>query len=250
LLLLFLIPPPGSEIAREATAEAVWVKSVAPDKTQCRKVTLSGEVAAGQEWNSAFGEGWVFRVIPILGKEYSGWDLVVDRDKGGGYPDALLVATPPYGSLNEREIGTTFGMRAQDAIAWWPRRFHFLTSTADLARGRELFRTVTAGDKMAREKETAATAELLTLIDSDRERSSGEFKILDAKLTPGAADPPLFAQQWTARLGQVPHTIVPAKGAASARGELLEIRFVVTLWLPERWKTPAGLGSLAASCAE
>jgi len=122
-----------------AGPEAHGVSPVADmkDTRVCRKVELTGEVSAGQEWSAAVGEGWIFRVVPIAasGKGYTGWDLVMDRaggDRavGGGYPDALLLATPPYGSLNEREIGTTFGMRAQDSIAWTPRRFRFFDVSA------------------------------------------------------------------------------------------------------------------------
>src|SRR5665213_3941000 len=63
---------------------------------RCRKILLTGEVNAGQEWKAAFGEGWMFRVVPIQpGKEgYSGWDLVVDRNN---LPDILTHC-------------------------WWPRR--------------------------------------------------------------------------------------------------------------------------------
>src|ERR1700738_1509554 len=78
--------------------------------SSCRKVVLKGEVNAGQVWKAALGQGWVFRIQPIQPGPagYSGWDLVVDRDPPVGYPDALLLATPPYDSINEREIGTTF----------------------------------------------------------------------------------------------------------------------------------------------
>ena len=102
-----------------------------PTQAVCEKLELLGEVHAAQEWKAAFGEGWVFRLIPIHpgNAGYSGWDLVVDREAGAGFPDALLLATPPYRSINEREVGTTFGVRAQDAIGWNPRSFHFLTDS-------------------------------------------------------------------------------------------------------------------------
>ena len=109
-----------------------------PRQVTCSKVELQGEVNRGQEWRAAIGQGWAFRVLPVAGTEYSGWDLAIDRD--GIYPDALLLATPPYGSLNQREIATTFGLRAQDAIAWQPRKFHFLTSEKGLTQARELYR--------------------------------------------------------------------------------------------------------------
>jgi len=72
------------------------------------QVVLTGEAGEGQQWRAAFGQGWAFRVLPIQPGPagYSGWDLVVDREQPAGYPDALLLATPPYNSINEREVGT------------------------------------------------------------------------------------------------------------------------------------------------
>lgn len=100
----------------------------APPRHTCQRVDLQGEVRAGQEWRVALGQGWIFRMLPIASAQagYSGWDLVIDRDPPAGYPDALLLATLPYNSINQREIGTTFGLRAQDAIGWNPRSFRFL----------------------------------------------------------------------------------------------------------------------------
>jgi len=59
--------------------------SGAPTQAVCEKLELLGEVHAAQEWKAAFGEGWVFRLVPIQpGKAgYSGWDLVVDRESAG-----------------------------------------------------------------------------------------------------------------------------------------------------------------------
>ena len=68
--------------------------------------------------------------VPALDAAYSGWDMVVDRIPPAGFPDALYLATPPYNSINQREIGTTYGLRAQDAIGWNPRSFRFLTDPA------------------------------------------------------------------------------------------------------------------------
>ena len=107
----------------------------------CRKVVLDGEASAGQEWKSTIGGGWVFRLVPIVaGKSgYTGWDLVVDRLPGAGFPDALYLATPPYNSINEHEVGTTFGLRAQDAIGWNPRSFHFLTNASEFREAQLIY---------------------------------------------------------------------------------------------------------------
>jgi len=235
-----------------------------PHSGQCSSVTLTGEVKEGQEWKAAIGEGWIFRLAPIQpsGRGYSGWDLVVNRAEDANYPDALLVASPPYGSLNEREIGTTYGLRAQDAIAWSPRRFHFLTSIQDWRRAREFYRdlmAVQAGQQAGKDgrngsAQSVTAAKLLTMLSDSGKMGSGVFTVQDARLIAGVGDPPAYAQQWAAHLSDVPHTTeqsgVSPGASPSSRGELRWIRFAVTLTLPASWKTPPELRSLAATCAE
>lgn len=221
----------------------------APHASACQRVVLTGEVDAGHEWKAGFGQGWVFRVVPIEpGKAgYSGWDLVVDQERPAGYPDALLLATPPYNSINEREIGTTFGLRAQDAIGWNPRSFHFLTDPAALREGQKLFLAL---DRSRPEHGDPATAERTRkLMALEAKASAGEFRILDARLTPGMADAVPYAQNWAIQSARTPHTVVAPKGSApSARGELEWMRFSITLWLPEGWKAPRGAQEGLGAC--
>ncbi len=240
--------------------------SAAKPKT-CTRVVLTGEVEANQQWQALMGEGWVFRLVPIRpasgidGQSYSGWDLTVDRvqEPESGYPDALLLGTPPYGSLNEREIGTTFGLRAQDAIAWEPRHFHFFTSMNDLRRGRDLYRQLMplkTGTKSPDQPESVSrnTTELLSLISNPAHVGAGTFAILDAKFIAGIADPPPYAQQWATHLTRVPHTTLQSAGPSSPLGEIRWIRFTATLWLPSHWQLPAtpqaGFHSDSATCAQ
>ncbi len=216
---------------------------------ECRRVVLTGEVKSGEEWHAEIGQGWVFRVVPIGGpleRKYSGWDMVVDRARGGGYPDALLLATPPYGSLTEREVGTTFGLRAQDAIGWNPRRFRFLLSEKDLATGRSLY-AATLSAASGSEAQRYASTKLLGLLG---QVGQGEFRVLDARLRMGTADPTGFARQWALRLKETPHTVEQPLGSATARGELLWVRFTTTLWFPAKWKLPAGVESAMAKCSQ
>ena len=214
---------------------------------------LRGEVRAGQEWTAPIGQGWVFRVLPIQpaqdpnGVKYSGWDLVVDREQPTGFPDALLLATPPYNSINQREMGTTFGLRAQDAIGWNPRSFRFLTSPAALAEGQRLF-SATGGAG----KNTSEQAKVMErLIALGREAATGQFRILDARLVPGVGDAAEFAQNWALAAAHTPHSYeAAADGKSTAQGELRWIKFSITLWLPQEWKTPKELKTEAAFCAE
>jgi hypothetical protein len=217
----------------------------------CRKIALEGEVSAGQEWKTPIGEGWVFRLVPIVpGKTgYSGWDLTVDRERPAGYPDALLLATPPYGSIGEREVGTTFGLRAQDAIGWNPRSFRFLTLPEDFREGRALFQTLGTAGASGRADAPAAKA-LKRLMELAGRSSPGEFRILDARLAPGVADAAPFAESWALAAGRTAHTVEPsASGKSTPQGELHWMRFSIALWLPAGWKAPRQVQATMGSCS-
>ena len=227
----------------------------------CQKIELTGEVKAGQEWESAFGQGWVFRVLPIQPGQagYSGWDLVVDREEPEGFPDALLVATPPYSSINEREIGTTFGLRAQDAIGWNPRSFRFLTDPKAFRESQEHFRALLAVPAGKTQPGTAASPpdgsaqeqNVRWLMAVGAKSSVGAFRILDARLTPGVADAAPFAQNWALAFPRTAHTSEPAQsGKSTPLGELHWMRFSVTLWLPSGWKAPRELHAVRGACSQ
>jgi len=174
-----------------------------------------------------------------------------------GYPDALLLATMPYNSINEREIGTTFGLRSQDAIGWNPRSFRFLSDPSALREAQGLFRVMTG-------KETATSAPgkpqdaslpqahaAARLLELQKRAAAGEFRILDARIVPGVGDPVSYAQGWALASSRVPHHIDSTPdGRSSARGVLNWIRFSLTLWLPARWNVPPGLHALPAACPD
>jgi hypothetical protein len=234
---------------------AVQGQAAAPQAPVCEKIVLSGEVKAGQEWKAAFGQGWVFRVLPIQpGKAgYSGWDLVVDREQPAGFPDALLVATPPYSSINQHEVGTTFGLRAQDAIGWNPRSFRFLTQPEAFKESQKLFQ-ILGGIKPGAQAPAASSAAGIAIerqLKINRESSPGQFRILDARLAPGVSDAVSYAENWALASPRTPHTFEPATaGKSTPLGELHWMRFSVTLWLPGAWKAPEQLHAQKAACSE
>ena len=211
-----------------------------PQSISCRVVTLTGQVAAGSTWQAPIGQGWEVRLVPIAGP-YSGWDIVAAPAGDSAYPDAVLLATPPWGSITEREIGNTFGLRAQDAVAWMPRRFHFLTSPEQLARARKAFPSAVAGGAAAASASKALLAEVA-------HASAGELSITGAKLVAGVADPPAFAQQWASHLSRVPYQQLPANGNSTPRGEIRSIDFRIRLWLPAYWVLPQGLKAEQSIC--
>jgi hypothetical protein len=178
---------------------------------------------------------------------------VVDRDLPAGYPDALLLATLPYNSINEREIGTTFGLRAQDAIGWNPRSFHFLSSASDFRDAQQWFRQMVARGVNATSTgssgdQNKAMAQLLQL---QGRASSGQFRIVDARIVPGIADPQPFARGWALAASRMQYEVVPAlPGESTQRGRLAWMRFALTLWLPARWKVPAQWHAVPGPCQE
>jgi hypothetical protein len=230
-----------------------------PPKAACTRMVFEGEVSAGGYWTVPLGEGWVFRVVPIppLQAGYSGWDLVVDRQAPAGYPDALLLASMPYNSINEREIGTTFGLRAQDAIGWNPRSFRFIADPADFREARQLFQLIpanagvpseTGGSVDPKQGDRQAMARLLEI---RQHAATGEFRIVDAHIVPGAADPAPYARTWSVASSQTPHTIEEAPGGkSSALGALTRMRFALTLWLPAGWRVPASVHGQRMACPE
>ncbi len=246
-------------------AFVLWVLSVSvchargSATTVCQKVTLGGEVRAGKEWNAAIGQGWVIRVLPIVPglTGYSGWDLAVDRSQPTGYPDALLLATLPYKSINEREVGTTYGLRAQDAIGWNPRSFHFLSIPADFSEAQQLYRSLSSdgivdkGSSNNPEASRRNARAMQRLMALQKQAATGEFRILDAGLVPGVADPPSFAQNWALASASTTYQVEPSPpGKSTALGRLNWIRFSITIWLPAGWKLPPELHGMGKNCPE
>jgi hypothetical protein len=230
-----------------------------PPKAACMRVVFEAEVTAGGYWTIPLGEGWVFRVVPItpLQAAYSGWDLVVDRQPPAGFPDALLLATMPYNSINEREIGTTFGLRAQDAIGWNPRSFRFITSPGDFREARQLFQSLTTkiepqsapgGSVDPKQGDRQAMARLLAIREH---AATGEFRIVDAHIVAGVGDPAPYAQTWAVASSRTPHTVEDAPGGkSSALGAMTWMRFAVTLWLPAGWVVPASVHGQRMACPD
>lgn len=224
-----------------------------PSRQRCTKVELKGQINAGQSWQAPLGQGWVFRILPIPPGQvgYSGWDLTVDRDPPAGYPDALLLATLPYNSINEREVGTTFGLRAQDAIGWNPRSFHIMIDPASFREAQQLYLELAKAGALSGAVAQKGSQDIDRLLRLQKNTAAGELHIEDVRLNPGIADPAPFAQAWTLAALRMPHEIVAAPdGKSSQRGSLEWMRFSVTLWLPGAWKLPEGLHGVPAPCVQ
>ena len=245
-------------LALTVLAHAMALCQVAPPPSPtCARVVIEGEVSAGSEWSSSLGEGWVFRVLPIAPSkpEYSGWDLVVDREPPAGFPDALLLATMPYNSINEREIGTTFGLRAQDALGWNPRSFRFLTDPVDFREAQQAFKALMNTGALnptpaqPPDPTSPGLRAMTRLLALQKRASSGEVRILDAHIVPGVSDPAPYAQSWALASSQTRQEVDAARdGKSSPLGSLNWMRFVLTLWLPRGWRAPTPLHSASVPC--
>lgn len=233
----------------------------APAPRTCTRIVLTGEVSAGREWKAPFGEGWVFRVVPIprdkTAAGVGGWDLVADRAEAAGFPDAVLVANPPYNLINSREVGTSFGLRAQDAIGWNPRQFRFMTSRKPFRQAQKLYLMLDRyGELGGKAQETASAGKQTELKRSmerfeklARESSPGEFHILEARLTPGAATAKPYAANWAFQSAGTPHTdVVAPDGMPTPLGSLEWMQFSVTLWLPGSWRAPRNIQQPPGPC--
>jgi hypothetical protein len=171
----------------------------------------------------------------------------------------LLLATPPYDSINQREVGTTFGLRAQDAIGWNPRNFRFLTdpdafrkaqklyfalhSTPDTNRHDRDVVQVAEHSKPADERPSASES----LMELAAHSATGQFRILDGRLTPGTANALPYAQNWALQQRNIPHTITSTT-SPTPYGKLDALRFEITLLLPTNWETPKKLQASRAPC--
>lgn len=208
---------------------------------------------------SAFG-GWCRdRHVPLSGRLSGGTrSLVLDREpalsgrRKGLWSAVLLTILIPAWLGCPRELGTTYGMRAQDAIGWMPRRFRFLSTVEQWKRARELYGTVMPGARCGAGSDVADRKLLETV--GGPGVGYGEFAVEDARLVAGVGDPPAFARQWAANLERLPHTLVQSEGpsgdAGMPLGALKWIRFHAEPTFPKGWKLPSGLGGKATSCAE
>ena len=89
------------------------------------------------------------------------------------------------------------------------------------------------------------------LLEINRNSSAGQLRILNAKLTPGIADPAPFAQKWALQSARTPHTIAPSTAAnPTPLGQLHSMQFSITLWLPANWRAPKTLQSTPSPCPQ
>jgi hypothetical protein len=195
----------------------------------CWRGVVEGEVRAGESFARpiggglevrlealSWGSGWLLRVLPVSGPR--------------PVHDYAELATPPYASVSPLLLSTDFSFRAQDAVAWNPRRFRFAASAKEFAQMAAMY------ERYSRVSPPAAGVEneLATVVSQAPE---GTLQILDARLIPGTANQAQMAAMVASHFNTTPHTVEePMQGKGSALGKLSWVRFRISLQLPRGFK--------------
>jgi hypothetical protein len=200
----------------------------------CRSVAFDGAVKAGQAFEKPISAQWVFLLEPVK----SGWFIrVLERGKPRTEHNAAELATPPYHSVTPLSITTDMSFRAQDAIAWNPRRFRYAGSEPAYQKLVQLYPEVMKGNAAA----SVAVAEVV------QAQPEATLTITHAELVPGSADQAGLAATVASHLDTTPHSV--AAGPESALGKLVALSFKVEMDLPVGGLPLAGAPSQTIPCS-
>lgn len=195
----------------------------------CRFEVIEGEVKAAESFTRPIGNGLEIRLEALSWA--SGWALRVLPIHGPRPAhDYIELATPPYTSVSPLLLSTDYSFRAQDAVAWNPRRFRFIASATDFANIAAVYERYNKTTPPAPD----AANELATLVSKAPE---GSLQILDARLIPGTANQAQTAIGVASHFNTTAHTVEEAAGGqGTALGKLMWIRFRIRLELPSGFR--------------
>jgi hypothetical protein len=231
-------------------SSAVDRASAAPAKTAgagvCRRGVIEGEVRAGESFTRpiggglmvqmealSWGSGWALRVLPASG---------MPKNRPAGVQDYAQLATPPYSAVNPLLLSTDFSFRAQDAVAWNPRRFRYAGNAARFARLEGSYERYIRISPPTAEAES----ELATMVSTEPE---GTLQILDARLIPGTANQAGTAALVASHFSSTAHTVEePADGKGLPLGRLVWVRFRIRLELPRNFDPDRGIKVESGGC--
>jgi hypothetical protein len=183
--------------------------------SKCPSLQFEGQVDAGKSFRHVIDGAHVF----VLESIPSGWMVRVLPSAGVRPPhDYAELATPPFRSPNPLLLSTDFSFRAQDAIAWNPREFHFFTTGQQLATATRAFE--------ATEREPnrpAAGAALFPLLP---QACTAELRITDARIAGGTADQSGMAATVATHFAQTAHTL-ETEARPTRLGRIVSLRFRV-----------------------
>ena len=205
----------------------------------CRQVVLEGSVHAGESYVRPMGNGLEVMLEPLA----SGWILRV-LPASGPRPahDYAELATPPYRSVSPLLISTDYSFRAQDVVAWNPRRFRYVASAKDFLGMSAAYEEYMKGSS----RRAAAEAELAGLAGQSPE---GGMEILDSHFVPGMANQAQTAAMVASHLSMTPHSVEQAGGGqVNALGQVTWMRFRIWMDLPAGFQPAKGLTVKTGSC--
>lgn len=97
----------------------------------CRDEVLQGRVSTGHDYEATVSPQMVFRLVAETHPQNPpGWTIRI-TPRSMPEVDYSMVATPPYRFANPRYVDTSYGVAADAALAWTPRRFDFVGSRED-----------------------------------------------------------------------------------------------------------------------
>lgn len=160
----------------------------------CLRVSFAGEVTEGQTFQRKFGDNLLFRLNPK--PAHFGWTIEIRPQPQNAATDSeyVWVVTPPYRSYNPRDIDTSYGTSAQEAVGYSPRDFNFVLNEEQFNRAGDLVGLAV----MSRPQSDQRTQEEFEKASENAIRdlrafsvSKGRLTILDSHLTApvGEKDP-------------------------------------------------------------
>lgn len=141
-------------------------------------VVFSGHVDRGQFYQKELPDGLVFRLVPSVPENPSGWTIEIGP-KDHGDVDFLWVVTPPYRFWNPRYIDVSYGMSAREAIGIDQRDFSFVTNDSDFQSAAHAVETLLWPYTHSRRDIEKAESHLQKVA-----RRNGTLTILAARLDP------------------------------------------------------------------
>jgi hypothetical protein len=150
-----------------------------------------GEVADGKTFERDIAHGLVFRLAAAPRHEVSGWNIEIVPKSGAPEDEFSWVATPPYHFENARYLDTSYAVKAKDAVAFSPRTFSFVLTTADYKVADEFVESIIYSNTASKED----------LKEMDRkaakvEVGTGELYILDSRITLGKSENETGKIEW------------------------------------------------------
>jgi hypothetical protein len=182
---------PLSVTPQAPPAQVVAKKVPPPSRAGKNDESFIGEVTLGRTFEREIGHNLIFRLVPTVGDQDSGWNIAIVPESGSPDAEFCAIATPPYHFYNPRYLDTSYATSARDAVAFNPRPFHFvLTQTDYEIAGKYVNMTIYPNHARKGEFEEidrkAAKVEVGT----------GELHILDSRITPGNSENETGKIEW------------------------------------------------------